>query len=255
MTNPTDMLPAILGVAKQIERYTGLTYVAGLWGKDLPRGLLWANDLKRSFEGPKPLETGAPSWSWASATGEKYWPEVQTPSPRETIGWAPKIISASELKLVLRCRYVRVSLKRSPPNSPSTDVILGQHNNNSLDYGWDLRTTAEVYLWSEHGHGDRIGWMMADDAYTDPSSHACCMALEIIRTHQRYPNGLKPEDGTFAETLSAKVWFLIVVPHPDVEGGWKRIGVGMSVNPDEDLDAIAADSIFERGDNDCMSLS
>ncbi|KAG4433770.1 hypothetical protein IFR05_010737 [Cadophora sp. M221] len=188
LTNPTDMLPAILGVAKQIEKYTGLTYVSGLWKEDLPRGLLWANDLKRNFGSQRMRGTGAPSWSWASMTGETYWPRVQRPA-HDVIGWASKIIGIPDVELVLHCRCVRVSLKQSPPKLPSTYMFSGQYNNNGLDHGWDLKTTAEVYLWSEQdGHGDRIGWMMADDGHADPSSHPFCMALEVIRTHQRYPS-------------------------------------------------------------------
>jgi hypothetical protein len=45
-------------------------YVAGLWEKDMPRGLLWRSQSKRS----RPLDYASPSWSWASIIGEVYWP-------------------------------------------------------------------------------------------------------------------------------------------------------------------------------------
>jgi hypothetical protein len=74
-TQPSDRLPALTGFAKEWETMIKEggeidRYVAGLWEKDMPRGLLWRSQSK----GSRPLEYAAPSWSWASIIGEVYWP-------------------------------------------------------------------------------------------------------------------------------------------------------------------------------------
>ncbi|KAH8646485.1 heterokaryon incompatibility protein-domain-containing protein, partial [Tricladium varicosporioides] len=70
----SDRLPALSGLAKELELLTKCEYVAGLWRTDILMGLLWEVQLpiKDTFdaievdnrESSSP-ET-APSWSWAS---------------------------------------------------------------------------------------------------------------------------------------------------------------------------------------------
>jgi len=74
-TKQSDRLPALTGFAKEWEKMLNNggksdRYVAGLWEKGMPRGLLWRSQSKRS----RPLEYASPSWSWASIIGEVYWP-------------------------------------------------------------------------------------------------------------------------------------------------------------------------------------
>jgi hypothetical protein len=76
MTNMTDRLVALAGIANGLRRHTSNRYLAGLWSQQLWRGLLWeisTIDGDGSFD----LENNdrirqnpalAPSWSWASVT-------------------------------------------------------------------------------------------------------------------------------------------------------------------------------------------
>jgi hypothetical protein len=68
MTNPSDVFPALAGLAGEFNLYLKDEYVAGLWKTDLHRGLLW-----RVVE-PEPCKIAtpyrAPSWSWASKVGQ-----------------------------------------------------------------------------------------------------------------------------------------------------------------------------------------
>lgn len=72
-TNPTDRLLALSGLAKIFgDQIRCRDYVAGLWGPDLMRGLMWYTEgsalvVRHSPEREKLLEAGFPSWSWASA--------------------------------------------------------------------------------------------------------------------------------------------------------------------------------------------
>ncbi len=67
LTVASDIFPAISGIASFMERATQDLYIAGLWARDLHRGLLWtAPDSTMSK--PDLRQYRAPSWSWASLT-------------------------------------------------------------------------------------------------------------------------------------------------------------------------------------------
>ncbi len=64
LTKHTDKLPAIAGIARQIQQRTGDIYLAGLWKSDLQRGLQWWCNPPSVLV--KPSTPQAPSWSWAA---------------------------------------------------------------------------------------------------------------------------------------------------------------------------------------------
>jgi len=74
LTFPSDRLPALSGIAREIQRKIRDKYIAGLWCMDLPIGLMWfihssekrSGISKEHGEGPPPYI--APSWSWASVS-------------------------------------------------------------------------------------------------------------------------------------------------------------------------------------------
>jgi len=65
LTIPGDIFPAIAGLASRLGSALDDDYVAGLWKRDLHRGLLWS-----AVSSTKKLQSlrdnRAPSWSWAS---------------------------------------------------------------------------------------------------------------------------------------------------------------------------------------------
>jgi hypothetical protein len=66
----SDIFPALEGLAREFNNRLNDTYIAGLWKRDLLRGLLWR--VEGSKPGELPLEATpyrAPSWSWASTFG------------------------------------------------------------------------------------------------------------------------------------------------------------------------------------------
>ncbi|KAH8586046.1 heterokaryon incompatibility protein-domain-containing protein [Bisporella sp. PMI_857] len=64
LTHTSDRLPAISGVAQEMQLYLDDAYLAGAWRKSLIPCLLWkvVNGETRSAPPPR----GVPSWSWAS---------------------------------------------------------------------------------------------------------------------------------------------------------------------------------------------
>ena len=66
---PSDKLPAIAGIAKALQSFTGSTYLAGLWEDDLYEGLTWAAGLSDTAELaniPTSPDYIGPTFSWVS---------------------------------------------------------------------------------------------------------------------------------------------------------------------------------------------
>jgi hypothetical protein len=70
LTKETDRLPALAGLASRVAKRLESQYLAGLWSQDLPRQLCWVKD-RLSRPSFRNLNSGSPSWSWASVWLEK----------------------------------------------------------------------------------------------------------------------------------------------------------------------------------------
>jgi hypothetical protein len=72
LTVSTDKLPALSGLAKETKIVLDDEYLAGLWRRDIYRGILWG--AKHNTKLISPQVDRAPSWSWASLDGRVEWP-------------------------------------------------------------------------------------------------------------------------------------------------------------------------------------
>ncbi|USP74157.1 hypothetical protein yc1106_01431 [Curvularia clavata] len=82
LTNETDKLPALAGLASKFSEQDPGNYLAGIWSDHLPSALLWrtvppySHDRYQpvsqftAFLPRRPQKYRAPSWSWASIDGE-----------------------------------------------------------------------------------------------------------------------------------------------------------------------------------------
>ncbi|KAI0414525.1 heterokaryon incompatibility protein-domain-containing protein [Xylaria grammica] len=68
LTEPTDRCLAISGLAEVIAPGLGGGYLAGLWERSLPLGLLWSISGWTELR-PRPKDYQGPSWSWTSVNG------------------------------------------------------------------------------------------------------------------------------------------------------------------------------------------
>jgi hypothetical protein len=68
LTQESDRLIAISGIAKKFQELYGDNYLAGLWQHDLYTDLLWKSNANDGNP-VKSSENFAPSWSWASISG------------------------------------------------------------------------------------------------------------------------------------------------------------------------------------------
>ena len=71
LTNPTDKLIALGGLAESWQQQLQDEYFAGLWGMNLIRGFLWHVGARSELHDrhANPASYVAPSWSWASIIG------------------------------------------------------------------------------------------------------------------------------------------------------------------------------------------
>jgi hypothetical protein len=74
LTRESDKLPAIAGLAAEVEALTGDEYLAGLWEQEFVRQLLWV--AKRTSFLTRTTNYRAPSWSWASVNGLIFYKHV-----------------------------------------------------------------------------------------------------------------------------------------------------------------------------------
>ena len=79
LSDPRDRLPSVSGLVKLMAEAMADTYVAGLWSKDLVRGLLWKSESRThssqshhlsQLSRPGSATYVCPSWSWAHTTAE-----------------------------------------------------------------------------------------------------------------------------------------------------------------------------------------
>lgn len=66
LSHPEDRLLAISGIANYYSEIVHDEYLAGIWRRDLPAGLMWEN-IGQLFQ--RPVRSRAPSWSWAAIDG------------------------------------------------------------------------------------------------------------------------------------------------------------------------------------------
>jgi len=81
LTFETDRLIALSGIASMVHKRTQCDYLAGIWIKSLPTGLLWHVYFPHLVSIPKTMINGdgsekyvAPSWSWASTSRQVWHP-------------------------------------------------------------------------------------------------------------------------------------------------------------------------------------
>ena len=74
VTYSTDILPSLSPMAREIQRMTKATYLAGMWAMDdqIPlRSLLWRSVTKNIR-----ADNGSPSWAWSSVLGAVDHPSL-----------------------------------------------------------------------------------------------------------------------------------------------------------------------------------
>ena len=77
LTEPSDKLPALAGIASRYRNETNDIYCAGIWKANLLTGLKWHVPEPADH---RPSVYRAPTWSWASVLGEIIWIHDKPPA-------------------------------------------------------------------------------------------------------------------------------------------------------------------------------
>lgn len=110
-TRWSDRLPALSGLASELEPNLNSDYMAGIWSNDL-HGLLWATD----YNAPFAFQTNnkGPSWSWVSAHGPINYSWLQ-----EALNYAGEDLSFP----TARVSYHEILAGDNPPGTSSNGLI------------------------------------------------------------------------------------------------------------------------------------
>ncbi|KAG9229967.1 hypothetical protein BJ875DRAFT_445475 [Amylocarpus encephaloides] len=121
LTQPTDKLPALLGVANWIFGNHGDNYVAGLLKNDIHIGLTWRitsyqpSTITPAFLAPKlPIYCG-PSWSWVSTDSPIYSITAQATRTMKQGAHLLPIIKSASGKCRLEIHDIKVELAGRNP--------------------------------------------------------------------------------------------------------------------------------------------
>ncbi|KAF4635178.1 hypothetical protein G7Y89_g2937 [Cudoniella acicularis] len=206
LTQETDKLIALAGIAEELFQIWNDAYVAGLWRGDLIRQLLWQR------EGDVDSETGlevnvsrsknyiAPSWSWAAINGSILF----------RAHWFKDYDALSEV----------VDVEVIPVNTP-----FGQISRGSLTLKGPMeRVVGDWHLNDKHLYM----------AYVTTSTTNLTCFLDIPGEREwsstevwclRMISKLCESDWTGDEALSLRVYCLLLVETGVVEGEFMRVGV------------------------------
>ncbi|KAJ0107049.1 hypothetical protein J7T55_006927 [Diaporthe amygdali] len=120
LTKSKDKLPAIEGLASELNNILNDTYIYGLWRMDLHRGLLWqpsSKSWKRPRDGYR-----APTWSWACRDGGVSW-DASTFKP----GWK-SLIQVNNIQPHRKCtccnETIGAQLDLTAKVAPLKDILV-----------------------------------------------------------------------------------------------------------------------------------
>jgi len=148
LTYSCDIFPALQGLAKTVPAKMG-PYLAGLWGKTLSESLSWRSVSSEAHPRPQPWR--APTWSWASTTGQIFWWKTDHVVTYATVlganttpkgkGVTAEIVSG-ELRLQGRCLRAKVRYGKAvkkPFDRQESNASVHLHDSR----GWMLLACAQ----------------------------------------------------------------------------------------------------------------
>ena len=116
-----DKLPAISGVAAQMQGFRNTKYLAGLWEDTLLHDLLWTTNPGTRQGHSRANQWRAPSWSWASVDGEVRYDFHALYRMDE---FSANIWAKTKSTLEFTVQLFETSCELSGPN-PTGEVISG----------------------------------------------------------------------------------------------------------------------------------
>lgn len=136
LTDTSDAFPAIAGLAQYLSQFIGSDYVAGLWEDYMTSELLWfCRPIKhKAPPKPRPFDTTAPSWSWASVARVSDIEYVESNS-------SPNYPVADRL---LETALKEVFYKLQKPDNPFGRLETAHLELDAILYQWYIRVFCDT---------------------------------------------------------------------------------------------------------------
>jgi hypothetical protein len=234
LTNGSDKLPALSGIASRLQTYIDDEYLAGLWRKSLPNDLGWRTRPRQLQSAPQMSQHAAqymaPSWSWASCDHSieiGFRPGCDAP-PQIEIHKAYTIltgldpfgeVSYGELELSGRLKAATVWRRPTPVAADWVTSHLGELG--------DFVVSSSV-PGSADNNGEVVAELFPDDmvgSYEVESfcKPVCCLLLKFYEAFD--------EDPCFV-SLSREYWTALALEPVVVYGRqvFRRVGLMQSYN-------------------------
>ncbi|KXH25684.1 hypothetical protein CSAL01_03657 [Colletotrichum salicis] len=211
LTYQNDILPAIAGVVKNMQRFRKDKYLAGIWEDSLLDDLAWQATQSVLH---RPDKWTAPTWSWASVTSQINYSNLRTIL-------APKFLEEPDLK-GQRTVVIEASTE-SAGADPTIEVISGhialfgpmitarlecdeEEENNGL-----LRTFYAL-------HGSTMFEIAPDYDFQAPGKDCVPLGSTIYLLHLCREPELRNKNGTGYKKMPTKVFSLVLRKVADGEG-------------------------------------
>lgn len=234
LTEESDRLVALGGIARKVQEATGYTYLAGIWLEDLPRSLLWSGAGITRIRASSP----GPSWSWISRKpGSRleriHWNQVGSifvPSPRLRIH-----------RTGTSCEYV--------DGNPFGAAVCGKIQMSAAC----VRGTVKTIEWLKEGDEGADRWLFVDLGDLNsrlalprqvPEGLGEAIALLGIWSDEYPINSLSQFEGleVLCPLIGTALWdakneagtqlkqdiVLFLTPHPHHENCYSRVGISVS---------------------------
>lgn len=241
LTESSDRLVAIGGLAKVIQGQTGDEYIAGVWRQDLDLQLLWfAYDSKRVDEVFR-----APTWSWASiGQPVRFLGRLEGGSEPQRYTQVSDVAidytSSSPFGQVrggyirLRCKYFGPCMINYEPNATFNKLIYGNR-----------QFTGKLYF-------DMIGWK-------DFASNVSPQNVDGRREEESSEKDISLEDSRSGEIVPAQKTLYMLPILPDeglfveaIDGArprYRRVGMYWLLKPEEGFVSVLEASTPATVDN------
>ncbi|KXH63684.1 hypothetical protein CSAL01_02405 [Colletotrichum salicis] len=163
LTQESDRLPAIMGLAIQYGRRTGQEmegYLAGIWRKSLPLDLLWHKENPSTESTSEYSKNKGPtSWSWASCRGQVRMPREESLSKLTYFAQLTSVNVGMQIAVGMRCPVFAGLGARTRDETFPIAV---------LDYAPDRAASLTTSIWEDEatfalisrvGEGDETTWL------------------------------------------------------------------------------------------------
>ena len=254
MTQPSDRLIAIDGIAQALSKHTHRKYYAGLWGQDPWLGLLWSishyseytSTIAEAFDFDRNKhvrhnEDIAPSWSWVSVTVPVVYPMVSI----TTLHRACDIIdisvygthgkSTGKLKIRGHVRRGHVdaiypySIREAAEAVPHMTAGKPNSSNDKIVYRGRSFRAMDYFVFSDDrptgtfNHFSRHNWRLVRGHFRPDELIAPSTQLTFLAIAERNRASDRQHSMHMSDTDPLLIFAIVLVP-TGKEGEYRRVG-------------------------------